>query len=384
MKKVLFRGPALTQSGYGVHSRQIARWLLGQDDIDVKFMVTPWGDTPWILDREVQDGLVGKIMERTIGSDYKADVSIQLQLPNEWDPKLAAKNIGMTAAIEADRSSAEWLSACNEMDAVVFPSTHAKSSIAYNGEIRKPTFVVPESYADEIAKDCKIDLNLDTDFNFLVFGQMTGNNPYNDRKNLLFTLKWLFEAFKDDPKVGIVLKTNSGRNTKIDRDLVLKVINSVISEVRKGPYPKLHLIHGEMNDYEISGLYKHPDVKALVSLTRGEGFGLPLLEAAAAGLPVVATKWSAHTEFLNEVKYIGIDYKLTPVHPSRVDGRIFVHGSNWAEPNEVDFKKKITKLRTSYSQPQSWAKEGSKTIQEKYSFASIARQYDEILRPYFL
>ena len=385
MKKVLFRGPTLTQSGYGVHARQIARWLLGQSDIDVNFMVTPWGDTPWILDKNLQDGLIGRIMEKTVSSDYKADLSIQLQLPNEWDPKLAAKNIGVTASVESDKASFEWLKACNEMNAVIFPSEHAKSSISANGEIKVPNYIVPESYADAIAKDSNIELlNVDTNFNFLVFGQLTGNNPYNDRKNILFTLKWLFEAFKDDPEVGIVLKTNSGRNTKIDRDLVLKVLNSVVEEARKGPYPKVHFLHGEMNDKEISGLYRHPSIKALVSLTRGEGFGLPILEAAATGLPIIATNWSAHTEFLKQVKFINVDYKLIPVHSSRVDGRIFVQGSNWAEPNESDFKKKVTKFRSSSSVPRSWAQEGSKIIQEKYSFASIARHYDDVLRPYFV
>jgi glycosyltransferase involved in cell wall biosynthesis len=197
-------------------------------------------------------------------------------------------------------------------------------------------------------------------------------------------LKWLFEAFKDDPEVGIVLKTNAGRNTKIDRDLVLKTLNSVIAEVRKGPYPKLHFLHGEMSDTEISGLYRNPQIKALVSLTRGEGFGLPVLEAAAAGLPVIATSWSAHTEFLKNVKFIGVDYKLTQVHPSRIDGKIFVQGSNWADPIESDFKKKVLKFKSSSSQPTLWAQEGSKIIQEKYSFASIAKQYDDILRPYFV
>ena len=378
MKKVLFRGPVLTQSGYGVHSRQVARWLLSRKDVDVKFIVTPWGDTPWILDKNLHEGLIGQVMERTVGSDYKADVSFQLQLPNEWDAKLAHKNVGITASVESDRSNLEWLSACNSMTAVVFPSEHSRSSVKFNGEIKVPSHVIPESFIDEISnvEERKMS-DFETSFNFLVFGQLTGSNPYNDRKNLLFTIKWLCEVFKDDPNVGIVMKTNCGRNTKIDRNLVIRTVKSVLAEVRKGPYPKIHLVHGEMNDKGVASLYKDPSIKALVSLTRGEGFGLPILEAAASGVPVIATNWSAHVEFLKHLKFITIDYSLVPVHQTRVDGKIFVQGSKWAEPDENDFKKKVMKFRNSSSAPREWAQEGANIIREKYCFSEIAKKYDE-------
>lgn len=384
MKKVIFRGPVLTQSGYGVHSRQVAKWLLSRNDVDVKFMVTPWGDTPWILDKNSHEGLIGQIMDRTVGSDHKADVSFQLQLPNEWDPKLASKNVGMTASVESDRSNPEWLTSCNSMSTVVFPSEHARNSITFNGELKVPTHIIPESFISEIEKAKTREMSeFETSFNFLVFGQLTGSNPYNDRKNLLFTLKWLCEAFKDDKEVGIVLKTNSGRNTKIDRNLVLRTVNSVLAEVRKGQFPKVHLVHGEMNDTDVASLYRDGSIKALVALTRGEGFGLPILEAAASEIPVIATNWSAHTEFLKHTRFISVDYKMTPVHPSRIDGKIFVQGARWAEPDENDFKKKVTKFRNSPAVPKSWAKEGANIIREKYSFNEVAKRYDEALDEMF-
>jgi glycosyltransferase involved in cell wall biosynthesis len=372
----------MTQSGYGVHSRQVARWLLSKNDIDVKFMATPWGDTPWILDKNLHDGLVGKIMDRTVGPDYKPDVSFQLQLPNEWDAKLAEKNIGITAAVETDRSHPSWLKACNDMDAVVFPSAHAKASVEINGEFTKPAYIVPESFCDEIMAGSQINetpVEFSTAFNFLIFGQLTGNNPFNDRKNILFTIKWLCEVFKDDPEVGIVIKTNSGRNTRIDRTLVSKILKNVLDEVRKGPYPRVHLVHGEMSDNDVSNLYRHPSIKALVSLTRGEGYGLPILEAAASGLPVIATNWSGHLDFLKHTKFIEIDYSLFPVHQSRIDDKIFVKGARWAEPNENDFKKKVAKFRSSSLTPREWAKEGEKKIQVVYNFSEISKLYDEKL-----
>lgn len=387
MKTVILRGPLLTQSGYGVHSRQVAKWLLGRNDIDVKFIATPWGDTPWLINQGACDGLAGKIMQRSVGPDAAsiADISLQLQLPNEWDPKLCRTNIGLTAAVETDKCSTEWVEACNTMHSVIVPSQHAKSCLTNSGNITTPISIVPESYSEAITSfdessnaDKLIDLR--TSFNFLIFGQLTGNNPNNDRKNIFYTIKWLCEAFKDDKDVGIILKTNAGRNSKIDRNIVTNMMKQLLGEVKTTNYPRVYLLHGDMNDSEVAALYHHKQINALVTLTRGEGYGLPILEAAASGLPVIATGWSGHLDFLKHGKFINIYYQLGEVHPSRIDNKIFMKGSRWANPSEEDFKKRVTKFRANSTIPKEWAVELQQKITKLYSFDSICKSYDETLK----
>lgn len=381
-RSVILRGPVLTQSGYGVHCRQIAKWLLERQNVDVKFQVLPWGDTPWLINPDHEDGFVGKIMERTVDLNHRADVSLQLQLPNEWSTQVASYNVGITAGVETDKCNPEWVNDVNRMNMVIVPSSHAKKCFEATGNVNKQIHVIPESYLEaldhhEVKEENLFDVP--TNFNFLILGQLTGNNPYNDRKNTFFSLKWLCEAFKDDKDVGIFIKTNTARNTKIDKKNVKDVLGNVLSEVRKGPYPKVYLIHGSMNDNEVVSLYKHSKVQALVSATRGEGYGLPLLEASVAGLPVIATNWSGHLDFLNQGKFISVDYKLENVHPTRVDNKIFLPSMKWAMPLEEDFKKKVLKFKSSSTIPKQWAASLSEKLKLTHNFKAICEQYDAIL-----
>jgi glycosyltransferase involved in cell wall biosynthesis len=381
-KSVILRGPVLTQSGYGVHCRQLAKWLLSKPNIDVKFQLLPWGDTPWFINPDHDNGFIGKVMERTTDLGGTADVSVQLQLPNEWNTQIARHNVGLTAGVETDRCNPAWLNDINKMDTVIVPSTHVKKCFESTGKTNKQIHVVPESYLERLDHHENVDNNLfdvPTGFNFLVFGQLTGNNPYNDRKNTFFSIKWLCETFKDDKDVGIFVKTNTSRNTKIDRQSVLSIFNTMLSEVRKGPYPKVYLVHGDMNDDEVISLYKHPKIHALVSATRGEGYGLPLLEASVAGLPVIATNWSGHLDFLNQGRFISVDYKMENVHSSRIDNKIFLPGMQWAFPNEDDFKKKVLKFRQSPTIPKQWAMSLSEKLSTTHNFGSICSMYDAIL-----
>jgi glycosyltransferase involved in cell wall biosynthesis len=383
-KRVLLRGPVLTQSGYGVHARQLAKWLLSREDLEVEVQALPWGETPWIINRDTDEGFIGRIMEKTVDPNGRRyDATVQIQLPNEWDTSFSGVNIGVTASVETDICNPGWVESCNKMSMVIVPSNHSKSTLVNNGDLRTRVHVIPEAYSPALSRQEKTgidDLDFSTPFNFLIFGQLTGNNPENERKNIFYTVKWLCEVFKNDKEVGIIIKTNSGRNTCIDRRIITQTFDNLVKEVRKGPYPRIHLLHGDMSDAEVSSLYRHQKIKSLVSLTKGEGYGLPILEAAASGLPVIATNWSGHVDFLSHGRFIDVNYKLAEIHPTRVDNKIFMSGSKWAIANEDDFKKKVLKFKNGSSIPKEWACQLQERIIEKYSIENIVKTYNEVTR----
>jgi len=372
MTHVHIKGPLLSISGYGVHARQICRWAFKQD-FHVTTDITPWGNTPWYTNRDECGGLVNKIMEASSPLKSKPDVSIQIMLPNEWQPTLARKNFGVSAVVEADKCSKQWVEACQRMDHVIVPSEFAKKCLINSGLKSKRVTVIPESFIDSCMEEpIPLNISFQTQENYLMFGQMSGDYE-TDRKNTATTIALFCDLYKDNSNVGLIVKTNSGGNSSVDRHISKLKLNSILKQVRKGPFPKVYFLHGYLNEKEVSSLYKHPKVKGLISLTHGEGFGLPLLEAAACGLPVCATNWSAHTEFLNLGDWTKVPGRIEPVPQRKVDGVIFVQGSKWANPDINEARKSIENfVNTDHD-----TEELQKKIQSSYSFDKISERYDK-------
>ena len=382
-KKVLIRAPLLTVSGYGEHSRQIFRWAISRKDFDVKVQILNWGNTTWMINPDLEGGLIGEIMSRSLSEEDEGtfDLSVQVQLPDEWDKNIAKVNVGVSAFVETDRCPQRWIECCNDMDSVIVPSEHVKQTILRTGLPKTSIYVVSETFPDVMLNESisPLDISVDTDFNFLIVGQFTGGDSLSDRKNLFFTLKWICEEFAGDKDVGIILKANQGRGTRIDRKLTHNTVNKILSEVRIGEFPKVHIVHGIMSSDEMASLYHHPTVKCFVSATRGEGFGLPLLESAVSGIPVIATNWSGHLDFLRLGKFIPVNYTLTDIPSSRVDDRIFEKGFKWADPIESDFKKKIKKFRHNSEKPKQWARELSDTLKSRLCQEEINKDYSKVI-----
>ena len=122
--RVLLRAPLLTNSGYGVHSRQVFEWLVDKK-IDLTVECLNWGNTPWLLNSD-SNPLVKQIMDRSVKVEKPYDVAFQLQLPDEWDTKLGKYNIGISAYVETNKCSQKWVECTNNMDAVIVEDVRNK------------------------------------------------------------------------------------------------------------------------------------------------------------------------------------------------------------------------------------------------------------------
>ena len=390
-QKVIIRGPALTRSGYGEHVRFILRSLRQlEDKLDLYLIPVNWGRTGWIMEsseeREWIDAIVKKtheyVREQSEHGAAPFDISIQVTIPNEWE-RIAPVNIGITAGIETTRVAPEWINKGNDMDLIIVPSQHSKQVYAktsYTAKNEQTGEVVPDfkcttpievlSYPVKDFADCDIEMDFSTEFNFINISQWA---PRKDVENCVL---WFVEEFID-LEVGMVLKTNIAKNCLMDKRACRNSIRQILSHEKfKDRKCKIYLLHGDMTDQEIHQLYRHPKIKAFVTTTHGEGFGLPLFESAYEGLPVIAPDWSGHLDFLympvtdkkgktkNKAKFSRMDYTLQPIPESVVWDGVLQRDSMWAQADEASFKVRLREVYKDYgrfkkqaTELQGWLKE---------------------------
>ena len=325
-KKVLLVGPILTQSGYGVHARTVYRALKKRDDLfDIYVNPISWGQTSWVseqsIEREELDNIIRKTYQH-ISQNLPFDITIMVTIPTEWKQYSAAPiNIGVCAGVEADRVSPHWLEAAN---------LHVDKIIVTSESVNYPVF---SEYANPT--DCiHEDLKLVHDFNFLCVAQ------WGPRKNIHNTIKYFLDEFKDDD-VGLVLKLSIKDGSTIDYYETKRALNKILKN-----YPdrscSVHLLHGYLSKEEIASLYTHPKIKAMINFGHGEGYGLPLFEAAAVGLPVITHDWGGQKDFLYAPKkdkkgktkrrphFSKVSYDLKPIQQEAVWDGVLQPESQWA------------------------------------------------------
>jgi len=375
IKKVLVRGPALTQSGYGEHTRFLLRALKSQPEkYDVYLVSLGWGQTGWLSEDTKERRWIDFIIMKThnfVQAGGQFDMSIQVSIPNEWE-RLAPYNVGVTAGIETTKAAPVWLERCNMMDKVITISEHAKRSLVdsvyqgMNRETKQPMTLkcdVPVDivhYPVKSTKPDSIGIDLKYDFNYLMVSQ------WGPRKNMENAIKWWIEE-NYDQEVGLIVKTSLKNNSIMDREHVDKNLKGIIKAFLPDDAKcKIYLLHGDLSEAQMQSLYTHKKVKVFVNLSHGEGFGLPLFDAACHGVPVIAPGWSGHCDFLympqkngkKKAMFADVNYDIAPVQDFAVWDGVVQKDSMWCYPHEGHYKMRLRQVRKSYDK---WLKK-SKTL----------------------
>jgi hypothetical protein len=346
--------PIDTFSGYGARSRDVVKALINSEKYDVKILSQRWGNTPYGFlkeDNEDEKKMLDAIIPTPL--QRQPDVWIQISVPDEFQ-KLGKFNIGMTAGIETDLCDVRFIQGCNNMDLILGSSNHSlyalknsvyeqkdptgksvghikletPSDILFEGvDLEKYFYIAPKDLPKtELVESLD---TIDEQFCFLYVGHWLRGAIGEDRKNTGLMLKTFLETFKNQKNPpALIMKTMTGPASIMDREEVFRKI----AEVRKsvgGRLPNTYLIHGDIDDSDVNNLYNHPKVKAMINLTKGEGFGRPLLEFTQSKKPVIASNWSGHLDFLNKEFASLVPGDVKPVHESVIQDRLILKESKW-------------------------------------------------------
>ena len=403
---LLFTAPVGTRSGYGAHSRDIVRSLIAMDRFDIKIFPVRWGATPQnaLNEKDPNDIEIIKRLLVNPNMERQPDIHIHCVVPNEF-MAIGKYNIGITAGIETTACPQDWIDGLNRMDLNIVPSNFSKESLektVYDridnntkkvlGSIKneKPMEVLFEG-ADtsiykkpkKISKDLKKEFQqIDESFLYLYVGHWLSGSMGNDRKDTGMLVKLFLETFKDmKKKPALLMKTNSADFSILDREEQLKKIRGIKNEV-KGDLPNVYLLHGDLTDVEMNELYNHPRVKAHISLTHGEGFGRPLLEASLSEKPVIASNWSGHKDFLPDDKALMLPGSLTKVPSEAFPENIYVEGSQWFSVNYPVASDVVKDVYNNYKKYTPLAKKLSFENRNKFSLNAMTKEFEKILDKY--
>lgn len=341
----------------------------------------------------LQDAEEWEIISRIIPSvSSKPDVWIQITVPNEFQP-VGRFNIGMTAAIETNLCDVSWIEGCNRMDLVLTSSEHGKHSLIDSeytnnrtGEklkVQVPVDVLFEGIDTDVyfkkvtPTKCTALKDIKNSWNYLCVGHWLQGNLGEDRKNIGYTIKMFLETFKDQKQApGLILKTSSATTSWMDQEAILNKIYDIVASVQyQQSLPNIYLLHGDLTDQEINDLYNDPRVKAMVSFTKGEGYGRPLAEFALTGKPILVSGWSGHRDFLNEKMTAMVGGTLQKVHPSAVQPHMILAEASWFKPDDNQV---VSGYREVFNNYDFWCKQAEKQAKNLRVLKSIGAMGDEL------
>lgn len=339
--QVVWRGLVSHPGGWGTACRE---YVLALDKLGVDVKIDSRGTHVPETDLNTKNKLRSLIYEPY--SSNKPKLLVYHNHPYNIDlekERTRFDHVVLNTAWETTKIPGNWFPAINKFDAVFVPSRHNITALKSSG-VTVPVFHVPHGADTRTFRPDNHKMPLTGAAGKFVFVSVF---DFQHRKNPEGLLKAYWEEFTPEDNVLLVIKTHwSGRRGFAG--LVEKTISQYkerlgITDEKTAP---LVLITRTIDKKELIGLYTLGNVFVLP--TRGEGVGLPFIEALSSGIPVIATGWGGQMDFLEEGNAFLVDYKLENpiVSMKKAISRKFHYlfaerGQIWAEPDVTSLRRQM-------------------------------------------
>ena len=373
---VLYYSCPYDLSGYGAVSRNHLKNLIDYKKLGLNLRLRVkkfWGGVSPDL------GEAGKALRDLEKTPIASENFIFLEhlTPENFfiDPR-AGYHIAYTP-FETDSAPISWLLPLRGMDEIWVPSRHNKSAYAKVGINPDKIHVIQHGVEIERFNPTVEPLKYNRGkFNF---GSMF---DWTERKNPIALIRAYYNAFFKGEDVTLTIRTFWRFPLEKSKEYIM----SEVQKIKEGyggrkHFPKILFWFDTLNEDIVPNLYRSFD--CFVLPTRGEGFGLPFIEAMACGVPTIGPKWGGNTEFMNDANSMLVEGKVVPI-----ENQMFLKmqpqygGQSWFDINEVELSHAMRWVYDHAEKAQKIADNGVKDVQENWTWkktaAKIYKRLEEI------
>ncbi|HXE32155.1 MAG TPA: glycosyltransferase [Terriglobales bacterium] len=367
---IVFRAAVYGGSGYADGNLDI---LSGLEAAGLPLQLVPIGpqeDQERLLPAKRRSALA-RLQRRRY--DVGRSVLYQCSPAPDFETQLEARvRIGRTA-FETDSLPDGWTERCNVLDQVWVPSEFNRETFSRAGVAPERLRVMPEGLDTQRFRPGLAPLPIPErrGFNFLsIF-------DWIDRKGPDVLLRAYVQAFHADDDVALILKIHKfdDPQAQLEQRLMAFIERELGVPLEKAP--PILVLRGLLPAAEMPRLYASAD--AFVLPSRGEGWGRPYLEAAATQLPVLATRWSGHLDFLHDGNSYLIDLDGVVAVPRDSDREAYI-GQRWAEPSPDHLAQLMRAVVADRTAAARRAAQARQEMVERWDSRVLAPRWSESLR----
>lgn len=356
---VAYLGPLKDYSGYGEANRHFVAALQAAG-VNVAAQLVSYT-------RESSDfGALGARIEPLFDNKLDYRIKILHTTPNVFERHIEPGKYHIAHFFwETDRVPADFargLQLCDE----IWTGSKANEEAIRNAGVDKPVIIIPQP----------VDLEMEPQEPYVI-GDFKGFLFYSifewtDRKNPEALLKAYWEEFQHGENVGLLIKTYFRDFTLGSKRMIRHRIEKLKAISGLAKFPPVYLYLDLMDRKHIQRLHQTGDV--YVTAHRGEGWGVPQVQAAVAGRPMIATGYAGcHEYFQNNNTALLLDYTMQPLRGMDHSSQWYSSDQNWAE---VDHKQLRAALRWAYENPANMAEMGGRArdfVAERFSFEAVGK-----------
>ena len=316
---------------------------------------------------------IGELIEEVPVSGKKISSSVSRIQPNDvsvfFFPTLSEQFVKGTiikwGIFETDSLPDDYINYLQRSHLIWVPSQWAKTVLISHGLNSDQIHVVHEGVNPDIYHTyCRSKPSASSIFRFFMCGKKETRKGFDE------LLEGFKIAFGSDETTELHLKADYLWCGQAQADAKQNELSRQINDL------------GLRNVVPVSGVLSTPDMAllynnydAMIFPSRAEGWGLPLIEAIACGLPVISTYYSGHTEYLSAIdnQFVKLDHQLQPIScPEFLQH--WKAGGQWAVASPNEIAKKLVFMRENYNTFQQHAITASQTIRDHFSWRHAAEQ----------